>query len=283
MSVAFEFNQTRFRAVDINKSRTESQSASVMLTGKKSKTNFLAVLFLATVNVYSSCNANQLIDDDVNVLLEIVEDSNPNLVRIVHDKTADTSKILRRMVHGLNNNGNRDNAIPIIIGTVGAQSAANSTTYLLQNYTTFTVIIAAENSEDKIEAIVSDIDKRMHRKQLNKYLVVFHTVSIGTNGSEWTRKVFQLFWERRVLDVVLFYRDENSIKLKSFNPFQQFREIDFNANCSANELYASKLLNLNGYEFNIIALPVIFILVRRNNETSFEGVDGSMIEFVRRK
>lgn len=245
--------------------------------------NLLAILFLASITEYSSCCANRLNDDDVSILLKIVEDANPNLVRIVYDNgAAATSDLLSRIVHRITDNKKRISAIPINIDTVGAKSEAN----LFQNYTTFTIIIADDNRNAKIDAIVSDIDQRLHRKHLSKYLVVFQTISNGTDDSEWTRKMFQLFWERRVLDVVLFYRDKNSIVLKTFNPFQPSRElsvIDFGVNSSVNELYASKLLNLNGYEFNILALDVIFISVRKNNGTGFEGVDGNMIEFFGQK
>lgn len=236
--------------------------------------------FLVAIIGFSACGATQLTDDDVSAILRIVEESNPNLVKIVHDETAETTNILSRIVRRINNNENRYNAIPIHIDTFEAKGAVNPTVNLLQNYTTFTVIIAADNSEGKIEAIVSDIDKKLHRKHLNKYLVVFQ--SNQTNDPDWTRKVLQLFWKQYVLDVVLFHREGNSIALKSFNPFQS-RVIEFNVNASVNELYATKLLDLNGQEFNILLLDVVFILVPKTNGAGYEGVDGNMIEFFGQK
>lgn len=237
-------------------------------------------IFAVAIIGYSVCGAARLTDDDVSALLRIVEKSNPNLVKIVHDETAETTNILSQIVHRINNNENRDNAIPINIDTFEAKGAVNPIINLLQNYTTFTVIIAANNSKGKIEAIMSGIDKRQHRKHLNKYLVVFQ--SIQSNVTDWSRKVLQLFWKLYVLDVVLFYRDENALELKSFNPFQS-RVIDFNVNTSVNELYASKLLDLNGHEFNVLLLDVVFILVPKANGTGYEGVDGNMIEFFGQK
>lgn len=249
-----------------------------MLNAEDNKTVWIALLLLIAITEYSSCCASRLNDGDVDVILKIIEDARPNLLKIVHDEAPERSRILGRIFSGINNNIKQGKVIPIHIATFGVGSMVN----LLQNYTTFTVLIAGNNCEDKIHAIVSGIDARLHRKHLSQYLVVFHTVSMRTNDSKWPTKVFELFWERRELDVVILYRDENSLRLKSFNPFYS-RVIDFNPNSSVNELYASKLLDLNGYQLNIIAFDGVINVKLKNNGTDFEGVDGKMMKFFGQK
>lgn len=255
--------------------------------------NFPTIFLAISVVTFPSCCANRLSDDDVRVVLRIIENVNPNLVRIVHDSGSDMSKVVSRIVGRITDNDKRVSAIPINIDPFLVRDSdetkddADSLTSLLQNYTSVTVFIAADNSNDSIDAIITSIDKRLHRKHLNKYLVIFQTtLNVSSEESMWTKRVFEMFWECRVLDVVLVYRDDSSLRLKTFNPFQLSRELNVIAlavNATVNELFASKVLNLNGYEMNIFALDVIFILVRKSSGVGFEGVDGNMIEFFGRK
>lgn len=62
-----------------------------MLIAKNSKTGWKAVMLLIAITEYSSCCALRLNDDDVDVILKIVEDAKPNLLKIVHDERSETS------------------------------------------------------------------------------------------------------------------------------------------------------------------------------------------------
>lgn len=266
--------------MDVNVLQSKSESQNRVVNMFFNSILLLAVIILSTWS--TMCCANQLNFSDINILLNIVNDANPSLLKIVHDETIETTRILNRLVHHVSDNQSHFNNIPIDVDTF-----ERNYTDLLQNYTTLTVVLAANNDEEKIEAILSNIDPRIHRKHLNKYLVVFVTTLNNSDNKEWTERIFKRFWERRILDVVILYHQEcTSMELKSFNPFVSTPEISIVSHAvdsTANELYATKLLNLNGHVFNVFAFEVVFILVRKMEGNGFDGVDGNLIEFLGQK
>lgn len=224
----------------------------------------------AELNVFSLCAVRHMILNE-----------NPSIIKVMYNKEfqSKSTNVTNIFQYLFNMDG-----IPIEIKTY--DETKSSQLNRAQNYSSITLLLMSDNNESTINATVSNVDGQKERKHLNKFIVLFDQVF--NESVEWKKMMFQMFWGKKILEVIAVYTDDKGDHMTTYDPFSPngIHNYDLKSNNEATTyLHSTKPYNLNRFEINFVMTEWPLRVVKRtdNNRSGYVGIDGNLAQLVEEK
>lgn len=149
---------------------------------------------------------------------------------------------------------------------------------------TLHVLPLANTTSDVIQRSLKNLKKFSANKKHQKYLVIIDEISNkNVNFFEsWLLEIFQLMWERNVLNVIVIFYLEKQIQLYSYNPFDTENYFIKLHPREFRDLYYRNLGNLHKHHI-YVSMFVDGVRSFGKSEHGFDGVDGNVAELLEDK
>lgn len=85
------------------------------------------------------------------------------------------------------------------------------------------VHILNDNSDDSFNVSSAKLNKTMKRKPWHKFVVLIENIRRNADDN-WLEKLFEQFYNKRVLDVMIIYYDKELIFTR-YNPFVESKSL----------------------------------------------------------
>lgn len=205
-------------------------------------------LWLGTLSVTNKTFANQILEPLPNIVIDRICNTIsktlplPDVVRVFFNQkycTTNVSKLLR-CLHSTHSGYLVDVKDFDYENEMQQQQPSN-------NLKSVNVIVLRNNSVESIAHGLKIFRKNMEKKHLSKYMVVIESV-INT-GEYWLKNVFEAFWRKQILDIIVFYYERGIANIYTFNPFSARGFQIYNVSAvEDSDMFPSKVRNIHEYK-----------------------------------
>lgn len=161
---------------------------------------------------------------------------------------------------------NGENIYPVSIQTFQEWNNSSSLKTVIMH-------IISDNSDDSFNVSSSILYKKMKRKSLYKFVVLIENTNRNADD-KWLEKLFEQFYNKRILDVMIIYYDK-ALVFTRYNPFIKDQIIKMNYSLAKNDFQSKYIIpDLNGHQFKVIYYPDDYFLHKpkiSNNNTKHSG------------
>lgn len=207
-------------------------------------------LWLGTLLFANKTFANRILEPLPNIVIDRLCNISralppPDVVRVFFNRkysTLNVSKLLR-CLHSTHSGYLVE--VKDFTYEIESQEQQQSTT--INNLKSVNIIVLGNNSMESIADGMRIVHTKMEKKYLSKFMVVVESVVIS--GEYWLKNVFEAFWRRQILDIIVFYYEREIANIYTFNPFSAQGFQIYNVSAVADsEMFPSKAQNIHGYK-----------------------------------